>query len=136
MHNNTTPEDVPICEALLAFLRADGDISEYWRVLHENDITAERLASYDRAITFEPWLEAGAVDARDAIPDFEHYLETLKRVHSSDDVNGLIEEVWDQVGPLTQGLLKDVVDNLQDEDAISQMSRVHLARENLVTNIE
>ena len=30
---NTTPDDVPICEAYLAFLRANGDQSAYWRVL-------------------------------------------------------------------------------------------------------
>lgn len=30
---NTTPDDVPICEAYLAFLRANGDSGEYWRVL-------------------------------------------------------------------------------------------------------
>lgn len=30
---NTTPDDVHICEAYLAFLRSDGNNSEYWRVL-------------------------------------------------------------------------------------------------------
>ncbi len=32
LHNNTTPDDVPICEAYLAFLEADGNTSAYWRV--------------------------------------------------------------------------------------------------------
>ena len=31
-------------EAYLAFLRADSDMSEYWRVLTEGGITRERLA--------------------------------------------------------------------------------------------
>ena len=33
LHNNTTPDDIVICEAFLAFTRADGDVGEYWRVL-------------------------------------------------------------------------------------------------------
>ena len=32
-HNNTTPDDIGICEAYLAFLRAAGDNGAYWRVL-------------------------------------------------------------------------------------------------------
>jgi hypothetical protein len=32
-HNNTTPDDIGICEAYLAFLRAGGDNGTYWRVL-------------------------------------------------------------------------------------------------------
>ncbi len=35
LHNNTTPDDIPICEAYLAFLRADGDIGAYWNVLSD-----------------------------------------------------------------------------------------------------
>lgn len=30
---NTTPDDVPICEAYIAFLRANGDQNAYWSVL-------------------------------------------------------------------------------------------------------
>lgn len=30
---NTTPDDIHICEAYLAFLRSNGNNSEYWRVL-------------------------------------------------------------------------------------------------------
>jgi hypothetical protein len=30
---NTTPDDVPICEAYLAFLRSNGDHGAYWNVL-------------------------------------------------------------------------------------------------------
>jgi hypothetical protein len=35
LHNNTTPDDVPICEAYLAYLQADGNVSAYWRVLSD-----------------------------------------------------------------------------------------------------
>lgn len=32
LHNNTTPDDIPICEAYIAFLKGNGDIGAYWRV--------------------------------------------------------------------------------------------------------
>ena len=34
LHNNTSPDDVVICEALLAYLAADLDVSAYWDTLH------------------------------------------------------------------------------------------------------
>lgn len=83
LHNNTTPEDVPICEALLCFLRS-GNIGDYWNHLKANGIDRARLASYDRKITTEPWMK------KEAIPDFENYLRILKEMHSSDDLNMLI----------------------------------------------
>ena len=46
LYNNTTPDDVPICEALLAFLKSGDNKQEYWRVLGAAGITRERLASY------------------------------------------------------------------------------------------
>lgn len=56
-------------------------MSEYWRVLGENGITRERLASYERKITCEPWYKP------EAIGSFQHYLHILKQMHSSDDLN-------------------------------------------------
>jgi hypothetical protein len=35
LHNNTTPDDVAICEAYLAFLEKGGDNGAYWRVLSD-----------------------------------------------------------------------------------------------------
>ena len=71
MHNNTTPDDIFICEGLLAYLRS-GDLGQYWSVLKKNGIDRDRLASYERKITFEPWMK------KEAIGDFEEYLNTLK----------------------------------------------------------
>ena len=34
LHNNTSPDDVAICEALLAYLAAGLDVSAYWDTLH------------------------------------------------------------------------------------------------------
>lgn len=50
LHNNTTPDDVPICRAYLAFLRANGDNGAYWRVLSDAGISRARLESFDRPI--------------------------------------------------------------------------------------
>jgi hypothetical protein len=33
LHNNTSPDDVVICEALLAYLRSGLDIKAYWATL-------------------------------------------------------------------------------------------------------
>ena len=71
LHNNTTPDDIPICEALLAYLRS-GDLSKYWDHLHKNGINKERLATYERKITTEPWMKP------EAIGSFENYLRILK----------------------------------------------------------
>ena len=35
LHNNTTPDDVAICEAFIAFLTSGGDRSVYWGVLSD-----------------------------------------------------------------------------------------------------
>eukprot|EP00775_Hariotina_reticulata_P004810 gene4810-5058_t len=51
LHQATSPEDVIIAEAYLAFLHT-GNHDEWWRVLHENGgITKERLESWEQPIT-------------------------------------------------------------------------------------
>ena len=102
LHNNTTPDDIPICEALLAYLKSGGDMSKYWQVLSANGITRERLASYERKITEEPWYKP------EAIGDFENYLGILKQMHSSDDLNLLISEARRHVGADTHRLMNDI----------------------------
>ena len=43
-------------------------MSKYWEVLSKNGVTKERLASYERKITTEPWYKP------ETIHDFENYL--------------------------------------------------------------
>lgn len=102
LHNNTTPDDIPICEALLAYLRSGGNKAKYWEVLTAAKITKERLASYERKITEEPWYKP------EAIPDFENYLAILKRMHSSDDLNLLINEARGHVGGDIHNMMNEV----------------------------
>jgi len=68
LHNNTTPDDIPICEALLAYLKSGGNMAKYWEILTAAKITKERLASYERKITTEPWYKPEAIGC------FENYL--------------------------------------------------------------
>ena len=55
LHNNTTYDDVGICEAVVAFLRSGGNTKVYWEVLTKHKITRERLASFGRKIIAEPY---------------------------------------------------------------------------------
>lgn len=112
LHNNTTPDDVPICEALLAYLKSGGNMSKYWEVLTASKITKERLASFERKITSEPWYKP------EAIGDFENYLGILKKMHSSDDMNLLVGEARQHVGPDTHNLMNDLLKNFGDNDAL------------------
>ena len=50
LHNNTTPDDVAICEAYITFMERGGDNGAYWRVLTDAGITRERLEGFDRPI--------------------------------------------------------------------------------------
>ena len=88
-------------QALLAFLKTE-DMSEYWKVLNHAGITAERLASFDRNITTEPSY------IPESIPSFENYLNILTKMHSSDDLNILIDEAYNHVDSDTQALMTEV----------------------------
>ena len=84
LHNNTTPDDIPICEAYIGFLESGGDREVYWRILSESGLTRERLESFDRAIRCEP---EDFPDKREGlVEDFRDYLRTLKSVHSGTDL--------------------------------------------------
>ena len=77
-------------------------MTKYWEVLTAAKINKERLASYERKITEEPWYKP------EAIPDFENYLAILKRMHSSDDLNLLINEARGHVGADIHNMMNEV----------------------------
>ena len=33
LHNNSCPDDIVICQALIAYIESDLDLSKYWRTL-------------------------------------------------------------------------------------------------------
>jgi len=107
LHNNSTPDDIIICEAYLAFLHSGGNLDEFWRcaththtrilslslslslshthththrVIHENGITRDTLRKYERAITTDPVFFADKKVG--LIADFNNYLRILKNVHA------------------------------------------------------
>lgn len=94
LHNNTTPDDVVIAEAYLAFLRSDGDLAQYWSVLERQGVTRQRLESYERPIRsapdFVPALKTGLVR------DFEHFAGTLRALHEATDLAGAVAAAWEQ----------------------------------------
>ncbi|KAL8455396.1 hypothetical protein Emag_000780 [Eimeria magna] len=83
LHNNTTPDDIGICRAIIAYLETRGDMSTFWRVLSEHNITRERLASYERKITMEPYVIQ--TDLNELINDFRAYLSVIQDVHDARD---------------------------------------------------
>jgi len=125
LHNNTTPDDVAICEALLAYLKSGGDMGKYWEVLTKYGVTKERLASYERKITEEPHYRP------ETIGDFENYLKILKLMHSSDDLQILSDQSKRWVGDDTKRMMDDVLKNFGDHDTLRQMERVSALRHNL-----
>ena len=84
LHNNTTPDDVIICEAYLEFLRSNGDLGRFYQTLEAGGVTRERLRSYERPVTTGPDFIPHLKDA--LIRDFEHFLGILKEVHAGADL--------------------------------------------------
>lgn len=79
LHNNTTPDDVEICKAFIAFMRANGDKKVFYDTLEKNGVTRERLRNFERPIVTEPEFYAHCKDG--VIADFENYLRVLQTVH-------------------------------------------------------
>lgn len=108
LHNNTTPDDVGICRALIAFLRSNGNMGEYWKVLLDHGITKDRLASFERPITKEPYLHG---DTGSLIFEFENYLRILQSVHDALDLQTALEHSrWCLPGDLP-GKIEDICRN-------------------------
>lgn len=89
LHNNTSPDDVIICDALLAFWHSDGDMSKYWNVIYSNGISRERLSSYEQAITQEPDFPGHLKGTM--INELNRYGELLKAVHLGTDLNSIVD---------------------------------------------
>ncbi|CAE7711158.1 R1 [Symbiodinium sp. CCMP2456] len=106
LHNNTTPADIGICRAIIAYLKSGGDIGVYWKVLAEHSITKEQLGSYSRPITTEPYMVE--TDIGRLIRDFERYLDILRSVHDALDLKLAVDHANDCLPGELQGRLYDV----------------------------
>ena len=88
LHNNTTPDDVVICEAYLEFFKSNGDLDLFYKKLEDGGVTKERLKSYERPIKSHPDFIPHLKEA--LIHDFEEFLGILKAVHSGTDLGTAI----------------------------------------------
>ncbi|WIA39103.1 hypothetical protein OEZ86_005242 [Tetradesmus obliquus] len=92
LHNNSSPDDLAICQALLDYLAAGQDLSVYWGSLAAQGITPERLASFDRAIRSPPQKFPEQVLPQ-LTEDLIAYRRTLAAVHSGADLSAAIDGV-------------------------------------------
>jgi alpha-glucan,water dikinase len=115
LHNNTTPDDVVICEAYLAFLKGDGNLDAFYRHLEQRGVTKERLESYERPIRSHPDFIPGLKDA--LIPDFEHFLGILKDVHSGTDLGTAIHTAKDHLEGKSRSEIESVWAHRDDAGA-------------------
>jgi alpha-glucan,water dikinase len=84
LHNNTTPDDVVICQAYLEFLRSNGDRNRFYQTLEAGGVTRERLQNFERPIRSEPDFYGDRKNA--LIGEFENFLRVLKSVHAGTDL--------------------------------------------------
>jgi alpha-glucan,water dikinase len=131
LHNNTSPDDVVIFQALIDYVKSDFNMNVYWNTLISNGVTKERLASYDRKICSEPRFRSDQKGG--LIRDLTTYLRTLKAVHSGADLESAIATCMGysaqghglmggvQIHPISglsselPGLLKYILEHIEDK---------------------
>ena len=126
LHNNSTPDDIIICEAVIEFLKNKGNSEVYWKILKNGGITKERLKSYERGIHHEP-----VYQPRYRISDFENYLRILKSVHSATDLVMDYDQSKYIYDNNSKRIFDEVIRNKDTQDIIPQIKRVTEAREHL-----
>eukprot|EP00184_Porphyridium_aerugineum_P006156 CAMPEP_0184698584 /NCGR_PEP_ID=MMETSP0313-20130426/5155_1 /TAXON_ID=2792 /ORGANISM="Porphyridium aerugineum, Strain SAG 1380-2" /LENGTH=842 /DNA_ID=CAMNT_0027157547 /DNA_START=26 /DNA_END=2554 /DNA_ORIENTATION=- len=103
LHNNSSPDDIVICEALLEYVNTCPrmDVSVYWKHLEEHGIDKKRLLSYDRAIHNEPRFRPDQCEGLKR--DLKAYLKTLKQVFSGGDLESSISRCLGYQASLLKG---------------------------------
>ncbi|KAJ0962515.1 hypothetical protein J5N97_027637 [Dioscorea zingiberensis] len=147
LHNNTSPDDVVICQALIDYIQSDFDINVYWNTLNMNGITKERLLSYDRGIHSEPNFRRDQKEG--LLRDLGHYMRTLKAVHSGADLESAIATclgysakgqgfmVGVQINPIRglpsgfRGLLEYILNHVEDKKVEPLLEGLLEARQEL-----
>ena len=121
LHNNTTPDDIVICQALINFLRTN-NIAEYHNTLKYGGVTKERLESFERKIVLEPYY------APQYLHDFERFLGILKDVHSSIDLVTMFDQAKYAFNGYNQ-IFDEIIYFKDDWDTLKQIYRVTNGRE-------
>jgi alpha-glucan,water dikinase len=103
LHNNTTPDDIVICEAYLEFLYSDGNCDRFYQKLQAGGVNKQRLESFERPIRsdpdFVPHIKEGLIH------DFQNFLRTLRSVHEGTDLETAVNNARGRLDGPTQGLL-------------------------------
>lgn len=136
LHNNTTPDDIVICEAYLEFLRSNGDLFIFYKTLEAGGVTQKRLEGFERPIVtppdFVPHLKEGL------IYDFGNFLKLLKSVHSGTDLENAINRARYLFDTETNNLL-DYIWKFRDnnkEDAVILVDRITEVRKGLIMSLK
>lgn len=106
LHNNTTPDDVVICEAYLEFMRRNGDPAAFYGVLQAGGVSRERMLSFERPIRSQPDFIPNLREA--LIRDFGEFLGVLRSVHSATDFGVALQAARDHVDEATRQLLDGI----------------------------
>ncbi len=122
LHNNTTPDDIVLCEAYLEFLYSNGNLDRFYEKLQEGGVTRDRLQGFERPIRSNPDFVPHLKDA--LIPDFQNFLRVLRSVHGGTDLETAIHAAHSQCDGDTQGLLWRIWEHRD-----GQVSLVDLAAE-------
>ena len=128
LHNNTTPDDIIICQALVNFLRTN-NMQEFWNTLNYGGVNKQRLESFERKITMEPYYEPAYLN------DFENFLNLLKEVHGSADLVLMFDQSKYAFGNNYQ-IFNEIIYFKDDWDTLKQIWRVTNGREILKNLIE
>eukprot|EP00181_Compsopogon_caeruleus_P005083 CAMPEP_0184687942 /NCGR_PEP_ID=MMETSP0312-20130426/28060_1 /TAXON_ID=31354 /ORGANISM="Compsopogon coeruleus, Strain SAG 36.94" /LENGTH=1305 /DNA_ID=CAMNT_0027144575 /DNA_START=67 /DNA_END=3984 /DNA_ORIENTATION=+ len=129
LHNNTNPDDVIICDGLMAFWSSFGNIEEYRRVLRENGLTSQRLAGYEQPITVEPDYVPHIRDTM--LHELGCYGHLLRQVHLGTDLFSCV----DRVRGILDGDIRDKVNEYlharEHRGLVDQVKILFSARESL-----
>lgn len=134
LHNNTTPDDVVICEAYLEFLRSNGNLPRFYQRLEEGGITRERLRNYERPINSDPDFIPYLKDA--LIQDFERFLGILKEVHSGADLGIAIQASRYLFDAEMQGLMDYLWSHQREKDIKTLTGKIIESRNWLSNRLE
>jgi alpha-glucan,water dikinase len=134
LHNNTTPDDIEICQAYLEFLRSDGNLDLFYKTLLDGGVERKRLQSFERPIKSDPTFHAHLKGG--LIPDFEYFLKILKSVHAGADLETAIQAAKGQLDGEMQGLLASVWQKQNDSrtpvlELIEQITKTRRLAERL-----
>jgi alpha-glucan,water dikinase len=136
LHNNTTPDDMVICQAYIDFLRSNGNLDCFYKQLEAGGVTKNRLESYERPILSHPDFIPHLKDA--LIYDFEKFLKILRGVHAGADLETAIQAASPALDPEMQGLTGFIWNHRDDTNTavVTMAGKITEARQRLSARID